>query len=247
MRRLVLIATLAALACAATASAAVSPVVSAKLGACQSGATPDARYALYRTSMEAIAGTERMSVRFDLSMRATDTAPYTTATAPGLGEWITSAPGVDIFRYRKQVTNLTPGTYRTVVSFRWTNAKGKVIASAKRTTAACVQPDTRPALAIGTLDFAKVSDPALLRYIVPVRNDGRADAGPFDVSLSIDGIVQDPVTVTGLAAGTTQTVTFVALRCKGGADVRIQLDPGARIDEADRSDNTKMAGCPLSR
>ena len=249
MRRLRLITplagSLATLALAGPASAAVVPVASAKLSACATGATPDARYALYKTSMEAVAGTQRMAVRFDLSVRATDAAPYTTATGPGLGAWISSAPGVDIFRYGKQVTNLTPGTYRTVVSLRWTNAKGKVIALVKRTTAACVQPDTRPALSIGTLDFAKVADPTLLRYIVPVRNDGRSDAGPFDVALSIDGVVQDPVTVTGLAAGTTQTVTFVAPRCKGGADVRIQLDPGARIDEADRSDDVKMAGCPV--
>ncbi len=245
MRRLLLITVLLGLVVGAPASAS-GPQATARLGGCATGARPDTRYAIFVTSMRALDGTERMAVRFDLGARAPGRSDFAPTSGPGLGKWLSSAPGVDIFRYRKQVTNLeAPATYRAVVSFRWRNARGRVIATAHHTTATCVQDDTRAALSLGALDFAKVSDPAMLRYLVPVHNDGMGDAGPFDIVLTIDGVVQPPVTVTGLAAGTTQTLSLVAPRCKGGAGVRIQVDPGARIEEADRSDNAKTAGCPV--
>lgn len=228
-----------------SAPAAAGPVLrtSAKLTECATGATPDERYARYSALMRVVAGTDRMGVRFDLYARADDDEPFHRVDAPRLGTWSYST--ADIYRKGLQVTNLAPATYRATVSFRWLDADGHVIASSKRRTETCTEPDARPKLAVGALDFAKVGDPAQLRYIVNVRNDGKSEAGPFDVALSIDGVAQTPVTVIGLAAGATQAVPFVGPRCKGGADIVIAVDPSKRIDEADRADNTKTAGCPV--
>ena len=58
-------------------------------------------------------------------------AQFHTVTAPGLGAWRVSDPGVKAYRYIKQVTNLSaPASYRATVRFRWLNAKGRLICAA---------------------------------------------------------------------------------------------------------------------
>ena len=48
-----------------------------------------------------------------------------------------AAPGVKVYKYLKQVTNLAaPAFYRGVVRFRWLNAKGKLIKAARTAHAA---------------------------------------------------------------------------------------------------------------
>ena len=55
--------------------------------------------------------------------------------------WRGSAPGVKIYQYVKQVTNLSfPADYRALVRFHWLNGKGYVIRRAERHTLQCVQP-----------------------------------------------------------------------------------------------------------
>jgi hypothetical protein len=59
--------------------------------------------------------------------------------------WRGSAPGVKIYQYVKQVTNLSfPANYRALVRFHWLNDKGYVIKRAERHTLECVQPASTP-------------------------------------------------------------------------------------------------------
>ena len=59
----------------------------------------------------------------------------------GLGVWRLSDPRVKIYKYLKQVTNLSsPAVYRAVVRFRWLAPHGHVIKRAQRFTGSCVQP-----------------------------------------------------------------------------------------------------------
>ncbi len=57
--------------------------------------------------------------------------------------WRGRRPGVKIYRYLKEVTNLAaPAAYRATVRFRWLNGKGKLMRSAELKTARCLQPAT---------------------------------------------------------------------------------------------------------
>jgi hypothetical protein len=55
--------------------------------------------------------------------------------------WRSSAPGVKVYKYLKQVTNLSaPAFYRAAVRFRWLNAKGRLIFATELHTPRCEQP-----------------------------------------------------------------------------------------------------------
>jgi hypothetical protein len=90
--------------------------------------------------MSAIPGTLRMAMRIDVEERASSEAPFHTVNAPGLGVWRASDPKVKVYKYLKQVTNLSPASYRAVVRFRWLGVKGHLLKHTIRFTADCMQP-----------------------------------------------------------------------------------------------------------
>jgi hypothetical protein len=101
--------------------------------------------------MTATAGTGRMSIRIELQERLPGEVAFHTVAAPGLGVWRTATPGVKVYRYIKQVTNLSaPAFYRAAVRFRWLTGRGRLIRSHERRTAACAQPVTPQPPADGT-------------------------------------------------------------------------------------------------
>ena len=104
------------------------------------------RSATFSGEMTAITGTARMAMRIEVQERLPDEELFHTVSAPGLGVWRGSAPGVKIYQYVKQVTNLSsPADYRALVRFHWLNDKGYVIRRAERFTLQCVQPASVPA------------------------------------------------------------------------------------------------------
>jgi hypothetical protein len=103
------------------------------------------RSATFSAEMMAIAGTARMAMRIEVQERLPGEELFHTVSAPGLGVWRGSAPGVKIYQYVKQVTNLSfPATYRALVRYHWLNDKGYVIRRAERHTLQCVQPASVP-------------------------------------------------------------------------------------------------------
>jgi hypothetical protein len=116
---------------------------SATLEQCMPSSTQAERSATFLTEMTATAGTGRMSIRIELQERLPGEATFRNVAAPGLGVWRAAAPGVKVYRYIKQVTNLSaPAVYRAAVRFRWLNTKGKLIRGIERRTPVCVQPAT---------------------------------------------------------------------------------------------------------
>jgi subtilase family serine protease len=73
-----------------------------------------------------------------------------------------------------------------------------------------------------------------------VRNSGKGEAPPFDVTL--DG--KTPTTVSGLKVGDTQTVRFVAPRCVPGQVLLFAADGDGLVEETDESDNALRVECP---
>ena len=144
-----------ALACVAQASAATAPVdwtplaaqtdaaggAAATVEQCVTTGEQTDRSATFSAEMMAIAGTARMAMRIEVQERMPGEELFHTVSAPGLGVWRGSAPGVKIYQYVKQVTNLSfPADYRALVRFHWLNGKGYVVRRAERHTLQCVQP-----------------------------------------------------------------------------------------------------------
>jgi hypothetical protein len=242
MRRLALIAALAALAVPGAAHAQAPPL-RAKLASCLSGTDPGDRTAVFTGSMPATKGTRRMWMRFDLYER-TSAGRWKRLSVPKFGSWQKSLPGKPGFIYEKRVDQLqAPAAYRAQIRFRWYDKHGRLQRRSRRTTRTCSEPDPRPDLAVGTVT-ATDAGAGRLRYLIRVRNDGRSDVGPFDTVLTVDGAAQPPATVAGLPAGGATQVAVVAPRCAPGSRIQIALDPAATIDESRESNNSVSRACP---
>ncbi|HEY2632172.1 MAG TPA: hypothetical protein VGI26_07320 [Solirubrobacteraceae bacterium] len=147
---LLTVCVLVALCCAAAglAGAAVrrtvtspTPSYSATLEQCVTSTVQLERSATFTAQMVATPATEKMAVRFELEQRMRGELDFHTVVAPGLGTWQRSEPGVKIYKYVKQVTNLAaPAAYRAVVRFRWLGEKGRVLKRAELHTQRCAQP-----------------------------------------------------------------------------------------------------------
>src|SRR3954452_3344778 len=244
-RKIACTAALLAALIAAPAQAQTVPT-RAGLDACHTGSAPLDRYAVFSAQMGSVAKSAKMQVRFDLQMRPGSTGAYKRVQAPGLGVWRSSAPGVDIFRYRKQVANLQSGaTYRALVRFRWVDEDGKTVSSTSRRTKSCKQPDLRADLVPGQVTAEPSGQPGRVRYTVLVRNDGGSAAPSFAVGFTVGNESQPPQTVQPLAAGDELELVFVGPRCSKVRPLRVSVDSDLVVDESDESDNTRSIACPL--
>ncbi len=125
-----------------------SPAVgsaSVTLEECVTATVQEQRAIAFSAEMTAVPGTVRMAMRIDLEERAPGEAEFHTVTSSGLGIWRSSDPKVKVYKYLKQVTNVSaPASYRGFVRFRWLNAKGHAIKRAERLTSRCLQPGVPP-------------------------------------------------------------------------------------------------------
>ncbi|MGA8363822.1 MAG: hypothetical protein WB709_04810 [Solirubrobacteraceae bacterium] len=114
---------------------------SASLVQCLSASEQAERSATFAGEMTTIAGASRMSMRIELLERRPGEMSYHAVAAPGLGVWRSSDPGVGVYKYVKQVTNLSaPADYKGLVTFRWQGARGRTIKRDERRTRRCSQP-----------------------------------------------------------------------------------------------------------
>ncbi len=219
-----------------------APALSAALETCETSALPAGRVASFVGSMPAVAGTERMQMRFDLQRRqAGEKLWHRLLGVQGFGVWESALPGRAGFVFHKRVDGLqVPASYRAIVRFRWYRADGTVARHARKRTTVCAQPDLRPDLAAGALRAVLDARPAFAIYTLVVRNDGRSAAGPFAVRVA--GAVSE---VAGLGAGQQVSLTLIAPACAPGALVRAVVDADRRVEEADER-NALRRGCPLA-
>jgi hypothetical protein len=229
------LAVLGATAAVLPAPADAAPRLRASLQRCAPGV------AELRGAMPAVPGTQRMAMRFELQAQEPESGVWSTLEAPGFGTWVRSLPRRAGFVYVKRVDGLTgPRRYRAVVRFRWTGEDGAALRTARRTTPACEQDDTRPDLAPGALTALAGPDAGTLRYRLEVRNEGATPAGPSTVALDVGGEVRAPL--GPLPVGRVTVVELVAPACSGVVGVR--LDPDGAVAESDEADGVVSRPCP---
>jgi len=128
------------------AGAGTGPLSSASLEQCVTSMVQAERSATFAGEMSAVPGTVRMAMRIEVQERMPQEAFFHTVAAPGLGGWRGSDPKVKIYKYLKQVTNLSsPVVYRALVRFRWEGPRGHVLRRAEHVTSGCDQPAAPPA------------------------------------------------------------------------------------------------------
>jgi hypothetical protein len=212
------------------------------LAACETGAEPAQRFAVFTGSMPAAKGTRRMAMRFDLEERGSDPASVQRVPAPKLGRWNRSKAGVAGFVYTKRVTRLAQGRwYRAVVRFRWHDARGRVQRSAKRVTPFCQQPDQRPNLALEALSRPRPSS-----YLVTIVNTGPTAAPESTLSVEPRPGAEAVRRVPPLAPGERTSVVVDAEACEPSSVVVVQLDRFTAVDESREADNRVELTCPAA-
>jgi hypothetical protein len=121
---------------------ASKPSAVASLEQCATAPAASERSATFAGEMTAVPGTARMEIRIDVLERLPGEGQYRTVSAPGLGVWRDSTPGVKNYTSFNTVNDLSaPAFYRGAVRFRWLNAKGRPIKSEELRTPRCEQPE----------------------------------------------------------------------------------------------------------
>jgi hypothetical protein len=219
-------------ALAAPAQAAPAKVV---LTACQ----PSERAAEFEARMGAVEGATRLKMRFTLQVRKRGQSTYHPVAAPGWRSWTAAAPGKTSWVFDRRVEALLgPARYRVMVRFQWLAEDGTVLASAKRYSGSCKQPDHRANLTVQAL-----SREGAHRYVALVVNDGRTPSGPFDLQVAVGDALLAPVTVTNLEPGGQRLVTVRGPQCAPGTVATATADPLDAVDERSEADNVFMLTC----
>ena len=146
--------------------------------------------------MPAMAGTERMWMRFDLFARVAPATDFAAVKAPSSGVWQKSAPGRAssgfVFTQRVAGADARPASYRAQVRFRWYGNGGKAAAlgHAHERDLQAARPAPGPARRRARRRPRPAPEQAT--YALDVRNAGRTAAGRFDVVLTVGGAEQPP-------------------------------------------------------
>lgn len=203
--------------------------------------SPPEAAAVFQGRMTPVSGSERMWMRFTLLAR-TGADGFRPVSAPGLGRWRKSKPGVGSFGYRQGVKGL-PATalHRMRVDFRWYAPDGGLLLQLQRNSAFCPSLSTLPNLRARVFATNPTPAPGVTRYRVRVTNVGRAAASAIAVRLSVDGGVVDTLSVPALAPRGEVQLGFRGPDC--GASVRADADPDATILETSERDNFQELAC----
>ncbi len=238
MRRRFLIAPLlaAALAAGATSASAGDVPATVKVKSCS---IPDAS-ALFIARMRQIDGSQRMWLRFKMLEKGT--GGFHVLKAPGLGRWRKSRPDVGGFAYRQAVRGLEAGSlYRAQVDYRWYDAKGNLLQTARKRSRPCRQFDVLPNLTATPVLAKRTAQKGVIRYRVLVTNEGIAPATGVPVRLTVDGVVVDTVTLSRLAPAQRVVIGITGPACT--LSVKAAADPDGVIVESSESDNAHEVAC----
>jgi hypothetical protein len=235
------------LAVAAPAAGAAVPRWAAKavLADCERGQEEAGRAAVFEGQMRALRGATRMQMRFTLQARTPDTVRWDSVAAPGFGTWVSSQAGTSRYVYTKRVEGLlAPAHYRVQLRFRWLSSSGRTLATARRSSAACRQPDPRPNLVVSSLAVRPAAKPGRYRYVAFVRNTGRSAAQESALRVAAGGAVLPFAPVIALEPGEGVEVAVEGPACAEGAPVDADADAGEAVDERDEADNRFTRLCP---
>jgi hypothetical protein len=196
---------------------------------------------VYLSHMRAVEDTARMSLRVRLFEKYGD-GEFERVSAPDLGVWQKSRFDASIFRFKQRIEKLHPGAvYRAVVHYRWQNADGEVIKSARRRSEVCNRNGDLPNLRVASVETRPGEVEGTAVYRTTIVNQGESAAQNIGVLLRVDGEVVDEELIDALAPSEQQTVTFTGPVCR--RKMRAVVDPKDLIAESREQDNVLSPSC----
>jgi hypothetical protein len=201
-----------------------------------------ARSVTYVARMDAVPDAQRMALRVRLLQKVRD-GEFERVSAKGFGVWRKSRAGASAFRWEHNIEGLSPGAvYKVVVRYRWYDAGGERILTARRRSPKCHQPAGLPNLRVAAIDTQPGEAEGTAVYNVTIANRGAAAAQNIAVLLRVDGeIVDEAEVIDILDPGQTRTVTFNGPVCR--QRMRAVVDPKDLIDESRERDNVRDPSC----
>lgn len=235
---------------------------SVKLVACTGAARYDGRRLEFKSTMNSLGAGGKMEMRFTLYRRYYESRRFSIVKAPsgsGLNEWLGSSDSAaTTYIHSLAVTPVeTHALYRVKLRYRWLNAGGKVVASAKRSSRLCNQKRKLPNLLVTSAKRYPNSGtihpelPAV--YEVTISNSGSSSA-----SIPLGQLLAAQAGNAGLIDGTVDTLplgeldTIPALgsivRLLYGPEcsrvvLAIKVDPARQVRETNRGDNDYTENC----
>jgi hypothetical protein len=195
----------------------------------------------YAARMKSLPGAARMALRIRLFEKVGD-GKYEPVSAEGLGVWRKSHPDASVFRYEQHVRGLHEGAvYRVTVHYRWLDATGQPILTARRRSDRCSQDGGLPNLRIASIDVSPGEVEETSVYKVRVVNRGAALAQNVGVLLRVDGEIVDEEVIDALQPKEVHTVTFNGPVCR--YRMRVVVDPDELITESHERDNVRDPRC----
>jgi hypothetical protein len=230
-----------ALAAAAPAARADTPA-GVRMLTCEGWQEGPGGLVVYAAHMRAVPGTARMSLRIRLFEKYGD-GKFERVSAEGLGIWRRSRLEASAFRYKQRVRGLRHGAvYRAVVHYRWLDADGELLQTARRRSETCSQGGALPNLRVASVVTrpGEVEDTAI--YKVKIVNQGDSPAQNVGVLLRVDGeVVDEAEVIDKLDPNEERTVTFHGPVCR--RRMRVVVDPKELIAESREQDNVVGPAC----
>jgi hypothetical protein len=234
---------------AAAQPSAVTSATKLKGFVCQTAVMPAQRAMSISSVMHPIAGTARMTMKFQLLRRTRRHGPSASVTGTGLKTWLSpkdptlgSRPG-DTWVVKHPVVELSaPSFYRFKVTFRWLDASGNVIGQTDRRSAICFQPQRQPDLAV-TRAWSNPDQPG--HYTAVVRNRGATSSSSFDLQVTSGetGLASSLNPLAPLRPHTEEAVLLQGAACTSGETLNITVIPADPAADYDAADNTVTAKC----
>jgi hypothetical protein len=201
------------------------------------------RTAVFEGRMDTVKRAVRMQMRFRLQVSTPDEPDWRVLSVPGFSSWVTSDPGKTRYVYTKRVEALfAPAAYRVSTHFRWLDARGATIRTARARSKPCRQPDPRADLRVIGISLAP-ADASGDRYDITLRNAGRTDAAASIVQVALPDGTMVSAAVPPISNGDNDDVFVSGPACRPGSMLTVTADAGDAVDERDE-DNVFSLPCP---
>jgi hypothetical protein len=195
--------------------------------------------AVFEGRMDTVPKAVKLQMRFRLQIATPDEPGWSRLAVPGFSAWVTSEPGRTRYVYAKRVEQLlAPASYRVQVRFRWLDAGGATLRTARATSPACRQPDPRADLKVVGLGLVAPG-----RYDVTLRNAGRGDAPASTLLLQLPDGTTSSAAVPPMARGEREEVFLDGSLCVPGQSITVIADADDAVDERDEA-NAFSLPCP---
>ena len=215
----------------------------AKAHKCTSSKKSARRAVTLRGTMSTPSRDLAMRMRYELYEKVQG-GDWQEATPSKLDKWLKKPAGVDLFRSRFRVRNLSaPARYKAIVRYEWTR-DGELVGRARKTTNICKMRSKQPDLSAKFVVIRPGLNDLTWSYVFVVSNLGSRTAKGFRMEIRIGGGTVIKKTVKSLRRYRAYKLDVVDRRCSE-AQIEGVVDPDDDVTEGNEKNNSVKVNCPL--